>query len=202
MLERATGKTSTTIARFSSIALSLVIAATFASGCYTVFRHPGPEVLLDYHGNRRACSDCHEDAYDFETDAFDPGDYGLGPYVLDPDWCDYYIRPWWIDDCCWWNPPPCAYDPPQYASPQAVTQPVEASTPHVWIDPGRREMTMPEIGGSTGSGGAGASGSSSDHSSKPAEEPAKPSQRSEDSQSSQSHRDPERREMTPNRQPN
>jgi hypothetical protein len=179
----------TTIARLSLIALSLVVAATLASGCYTVLRHPSSQTLLsDDHGSRRACADCHQDSR-FYHDAFDPGYYGFGSYAVDPAWSDYYYRPWWYAD--YW------YYPPQGYPPQGASQTAETGTSHVWGNQGRREMTMPVIGGGTATGGTGASGSSSDTPTKPAEQPAKPSDRSEDEKPAQPHRAPDRRDMTP-----
>jgi hypothetical protein len=185
----------TMIARLSLITLSLVVAATLASGCYTVLRHPGSQMLLsddsDDHGSRRACADCHQDSR-FYHDAFDPSYYGFGAYAVDPLWSDYYYRPWWYEDY-WYYPAPPA------------SQTVQTSTtPHVWGEQPRRDLTpFPIIGGGTSGGGASSSGSSggTPTNPEPDAEPSKPSGRSEDSKDEEPHRAPERREMTPNPPP-
>ena len=179
----------TMLARLSLIALLLVVAATLASGCYTVIRHPSAQTLLaDDHGSRRACADCHQDSR-FYHDAFDPGHYGFGSYAVDPGWSDYYYRPWWYADY-WYYPVPGA------------SQPVETSQPHVWGNQQRRDMTpFPVIGGSGAVGGAGSSGSSTGTPTKPADESTKPSQRSDDEEDDEPHRAPERRDMTPKPKP-
>jgi len=176
------------ISRISLLAIVLTLAVTFASGCYTVIRHPDHQGLVaEDTGARKACEDCHQDSR-FYHDAFDPGHYAFGNYFAAPAWNDYYYRPWWFQD--YWY----------YGHGDNAT-PVETNGQHMWSDPGRRTVGTPAptpvITGGTTSSGTPTSGSPAPTPSTPAAEPKK-----EEIRSTPTHRSPERREIgTPEPKP-
>ncbi|MFN0150720.1 MAG: hypothetical protein ACKVU1_08440 [bacterium] len=181
------------ISRISLLAIVLTIVVTFATGCYTVMRHPDAQsIVAEDTGVRKACESCHQDSR-FYHDAFDPGHYAFGSYAATPAWNDYYHRPWWLQD--YWY-----YGQGNSVTPGAPAA-VETGGQHIWTDPGRRAIgtaapTPVITGGATG-GGTPTSGSPGPTPSTPASDP-KP----EETRAAPTHRSPERRELgTPAPQP-
>lgn len=141
------------LSRVTLFSILLLVGGTFAAGCYTVLRHPEPQVLVaEDSGARKACADCHVDS-EFYHDAFDPGFYGFGGYWEYPTYSDYYFRPWWYRDYWYYTPEPHT----------VVGTPVETRGQHMWGGGTRREIqpgVTPLAPGSAGTGPAAPSGSS------------------------------------------
>jgi hypothetical protein len=183
----------TLVARIAAVCAGLLALVPFATGCYTVIRHPQSEQLVRDDGvSRKACVDCHQDS-PFYHDAFGPYHYGFGSLPLGGRWYDYYDRPWWFRDH-WY------YDD-GHAGP-----PVETGTRHMWDTEGRRGLETrsapPVITGGSTSGGAASSGSPvAEPPANSTPPPATPAREDQGGRSAPTHRDAGRRELSPTPEP-